>query len=137
MTEPRNCAKLIRGCGNAEKAKRNDKVFKGEWFKISTAFSKTMIKYPALLFEDGAYIGVEFPDLPGCFTQADNLTQAIQAAKKALHCYLADVDEKDYPTPKTYPDAVEIEMTSADDDSPKTPPEAPCFSYGEEGGGLG
>lgn len=79
-----------------------------------------MIKYPAIFFEDGNYIGVEFPDLPGCFSQADDLNHAIKAASKALRCYLSNIEEKNYPTPsatKNYPNAMEIEMYPIDDDS--------------------
>ena len=79
-----------------------------------------MVQYPAIFFEDGEYIGVEFPDLPGCFSQADNLNNAITAAKKALSCYLSNIDEKDYPKPSekdNFSNAVNIEMTVTDDDS--------------------
>ena len=76
-----------------------------------------MITYPAVFFEDGKYIGVEFPDLPGCFSQADNMNNAVTAAKKALRCYLADIAVENYPAPSDYPDATPIEMYSGDDDS--------------------
>ena len=56
-----------------------------------------MIKYPAIFFEDGNYIGVEFPDLPGCFSQADDLNNAINSARKALRCYLSNVEKKIIP----------------------------------------
>ena len=63
---------------------------------------------------------MEFPDLPGCFSQADDFKHAVTAAKKALRCYLADIAEENYPTPSTlknYPTATQIEMYSDDDDS--------------------
>ncbi len=52
-----------------------------------------MVKYPANFFEDGNYIGVEFPDLPGCFSQADNREQAEISAQKALDCYFGNGDD--------------------------------------------
>lgn len=79
-----------------------------------------MIKYPAIFFEDGKYIGVEFPDLPGCFSQADDLNHAVTEAGKALHCYLSDIEEKNYPAPsaiKNYPNAIDIVMNDIDADS--------------------
>ena len=78
------------------------------------------MKYPAIFFEDGDYVGVEFPDLPGCFSQAEDLNHAITSAEKALRCYLSDVEEKNFPKPssiQSYSNAVEIEMHSTDDDS--------------------
>ena len=52
-----------------------------------------MDKYTPNYFEDGAYIGVEFPDLPGCFSQADTREQAAISAKKALECYFGEGDD--------------------------------------------
>lgn len=44
--------------------------------------------YPALFHkEDNAY-WVEFPDLPGCNTFADTLTEAVSSAQEALTGYL-------------------------------------------------
>lgn len=81
-----------------------------------------MVRYPAIFFEDGKYIGVEFPDLPGCFSQADNVENAVNEAQKALRCYLSDVDEENYPKPSAitnYSNARDIEMDSIEDDSHK------------------
>lgn len=44
-------------------------------------------------FEDGEYIGVEFDDLPGCFSQADTREQAEINAQKALDCYFDKGDD--------------------------------------------
>ena len=52
-----------------------------------------MNNYNAVFFEDGKYIGVEFPDLPGCFSQADNREQAEKSAQKALDCYFGKGDD--------------------------------------------
>jgi len=46
--------------------------------------------YPAVFHpeEDGGYT-VTFPDLPGCYTQGDDLAEAISMAEEALGLYLA------------------------------------------------
>ena len=70
-------------------------------------------------FEDGDYTGVEFPDLPGCFSQAKDLNHVITSAEKALRCYLSDVEEKNFSKPSSihnYSNAVEIEMCSTNYD---------------------
>ena len=46
-----------------------------------------MRKYQANYFKDGDYIGVEFPDLPGCFSQGDDLEDAKYWATRAVECY--------------------------------------------------
>ena len=46
------------------------------------------MKYPAIFFEDGEFIGVEFPDLPGCFSQGDCYKTAVENASYALYKYL-------------------------------------------------
>ncbi len=51
------------------------------------------INYPAIFHQANSNeIGywVEFPDLPGCFTQGDTLEEAYQYAKEALDLYLHD-----------------------------------------------
>jgi len=47
------------------------------------------LKYPAIFFEDGEYIGVEFPDLSGCFSQGKDLAEAETNAQKALAEFLS------------------------------------------------
>jgi antitoxin HicB len=37
--------------------------------------------------QDGGYL-VEFPDLPGCFTEGDTIAEALENAKEALSGYL-------------------------------------------------
>lgn len=52
------------------------------------------MKYPARFFDDGDYIGVEFPDLPGCFSQGDDIEDAKYWAARAIDCYFGrEVDE--------------------------------------------
>ncbi|MBR2215605.1 MAG: type II toxin-antitoxin system HicB family antitoxin [Selenomonadaceae bacterium] len=57
------------------------------------------ISYPAIFFEDAPYIGVEFPDLPGCFSQGDDLSDAEFWAGRAIRCFLDSVEAEDYPLP--------------------------------------
>lgn len=50
--------------------------------------------YPAILHpsDDGGY-WVEFPDLPGCFSQGETLADTIAEASTALGAYLCSCDE--------------------------------------------
>ena len=50
--------------------------------------------------EDGSY-SVSFPDLPGCFSYGDNLTEAQRMAGEAasLHVYGMERDGDEIPTP--------------------------------------
>ena len=50
--------------------------------------------------EDGSY-SVSFPDLPGCFSYGDNLTDAQRMAEEAasLHVYGMERDGDEIPTP--------------------------------------
>ena len=52
--------------------------------------------------EDGSY-GISFPDLPGCFSFADNLAEAEQMAAEAaeLHVYGMEKDGEAIPGPST------------------------------------
>ena len=50
--------------------------------------------------ENGGY-GISFPDLPGCFSFGENLTEAQQMAAEAasLHVYGMERDGEEIPTP--------------------------------------
>lgn len=52
--------------------------------------------------EDGSY-GISFPDLPGCFSFADNLAEAEHMAAEAaeLHVYGMEKDGEAIPEPST------------------------------------
>jgi predicted RNase H-like HicB family nuclease len=57
--------------------------------------------FPAI-FESNEYgVAVEFPDLPGCYTCADNVDDALRYAKEALelHLYGMEKDGDDIPEP--------------------------------------
>jgi predicted RNase H-like HicB family nuclease len=45
--------------------------------------------YPAVFYPEEEGYSVDFPDLPGCFTQGDDLADAISMAEEALGLYLA------------------------------------------------
>ncbi|MDR3119814.1 MAG: type II toxin-antitoxin system HicB family antitoxin [Clostridiales bacterium] len=52
--------------------------------------------YPAVFTAESAEIGgfsVTFPDLPGCVTQGDTLSEAVAMAQEALGLYLAALQE--------------------------------------------
>lgn len=55
-----------------------------------------MTDYPAKFFEDGQYIGVEFPDLPGCFSQGDDIEDAKFWATRAVDCYFGRGDDESH-----------------------------------------
>ena len=57
--------------------------------------------YPAIFSYDADGISVEFPDLPGCLTCADNSSTAISRAKEALAVHLIGIedDNEEVPTP--------------------------------------
>ena len=44
--------------------------------------------YPAVFKEDGKYIMVAFPDLPGCHTQGADFTEAYRCAREVLGLHL-------------------------------------------------
>ena len=67
--------------------------------------------YPAIFHTeaDGGY-SVSFPDLPGCFTDGDNLAEAMFMAKDALGIYLFTLKEDNEPFPAaTSPADIKLE----------------------------
>jgi len=58
--------------------------------------------YPAIFLkeDDGGY-SVSFPDLDGCFTSGDSLSEAMEMAQEALGLYLVSLEERkiDVPSP--------------------------------------
>ena len=68
----------------------------------------------------GGY-SVEFPDIPGCFTQGDTLEEALSMAKEALELVLEEyLDGRMLPDPDTDEDkanglyAIEVDQELAD-----------------------
>lgn len=77
------------------------------------------MKYPAIFFEDGEYIGVEFPDLPGCFSQGKTFDEALQNASKALGKFLGEINF--YPESKfTLDDSNNIRLIEPSNDDEET-----------------
>lgn len=50
--------------------------------------------YSAILYADGEKVGVEVPDLPGCFTFGDDRADALLSAKDAIEMWLWDAENK-------------------------------------------
>ncbi|MEI6805400.1 MAG: helix-turn-helix domain-containing protein [Myxococcaceae bacterium] len=63
-----------------------------------------MIRYQAKIYQDGNRHSVEFPDLPGCFSDGKDLREATENAKEALSLYLEEARDPLWavPVPKTY-----------------------------------
>jgi len=59
--------------------------------------------YPALLSEDGKFVCVRFPDLPGCNTFGKDYADAIASAKDALGGHLLCMEEDNDPIPEPTP----------------------------------
>ena len=55
--------------------------------------------YPAILFNDDGQVGVRVPDLPGCFTFAENKAEALIMAKDAIEMWLWDAENNNEPIP--------------------------------------
>ena len=70
------------------------------------------LSYPAHFSAqaDGTWL-VEFPDLPGCFTEGANQSEAAQAASEALSAWLESVLAREVPfcEPFSRPDLVSVE----------------------------
>lgn len=78
---------------------------------------KTYKIYPAVFEQDGAGYMVSFPDLPGCYTQGDTITEAYKNSREALSLYLDELSGP--PTPSdirrmTAPDGGYIMLVEAD-----------------------
>ena len=56
--------------------------------------------YPAKLSDDDGHVIVEFPDIENCFTEGDNLLEALELAEDVLCMMLSDREDKDEVIPK-------------------------------------
>ena len=59
-----------------------------------------MIRYQAKLHKEGSGYWVEFPDLPGCFTQGDSREEALEHAREALSLWLEDARDPRWEIPE-------------------------------------
>lgn len=55
--------------------------------------------YPAIFLKEDAGFSISFPDLDGCFSEGDNLEEAIAMAQEALGLYLVSLEERKIPFP--------------------------------------
>lgn len=71
---------------------------------------KDIYVYPAVLTHYEDNIGITFPDLPGCVSNADNLEEAAKCAKEVLALHLFGMEEDGYeiPAPSTI-DKIKLE----------------------------
>lgn len=62
---------------------------------------KDIYIYPAILTQYEDNIGITFPDLPGCVSNADNMNEAVKNAKEvlALHLFGMEDDNIEIPDP--------------------------------------
>ena len=60
--------------------------------------------YPAIFEKDGDLFSVRFPDLESCYTQGDDIVDALEMAQDVLCLTLYDMEEKekDLPSPSEY-----------------------------------
>jgi len=67
-----------------------------------------------ILYEDNGTISVFFPDLPGCYSAADTLEDAIRNAKEAmgLHLYCMEKDGEEIPVTTSLRD-IKLEKNEA------------------------
>jgi predicted RNase H-like HicB family nuclease len=54
-----------------------------------------LISYPALIYKDGDAFSIEFPDLPGCVTFGNTISDALVSASEALGLFVATLIEED------------------------------------------
>lgn len=55
--------------------------------------------YPAVFTKDGDFYIVKFPDIEGCYTQGETLSEAVEMAEDALCLMLYDYEEEGKKSP--------------------------------------
>ncbi|MDR0383974.1 MAG: type II toxin-antitoxin system HicB family antitoxin [Christensenellaceae bacterium] len=58
-----------------------------------------MVVYPAIFTKEGSGYWVRFPDLDGCLTEGDNLTDAVKNSEEALGGYIASLIKRNIEIP--------------------------------------
>lgn len=61
---------------------------------------KDIYVYPAILTQYKDNIGITFPDLPGCVSNADNVDEAVKCSKEALALHLYGMEEDNFEIPE-------------------------------------
>lgn len=59
-----------------------------------------MIRYQAHIYQDDNRYSVEFPDLPGCFSDGKDFEEATQHAREALSLYLEEARDPAWDVPE-------------------------------------
>ena len=57
-------------------------------------------KYPVLIHSDDDAYWAEFPDLDGCYTQADTMDELLSNAAEAKNLYLSSLRDRGLEIPK-------------------------------------
>ena len=70
--------------------------------------------YPTIFYRGEKYFIAEVPDLQGCLTQGEDLSDAMFWIVDAIGTWLDDVDEKDYPKPSKL---AEVDLSNYPQDS--------------------
>jgi antitoxin HicB len=58
-----------------------------------------MLKYPAIFHPEDSGFSIEFPDLPGCLSEGNNLEDALAMAEEALNGHIGCLIEMDRDVP--------------------------------------
>jgi antitoxin HicB len=58
-----------------------------------------MIRYQAKIYKDGKRYSVEFPDLPGCFSEGPTYEDAAKKAREALSLFLEEARDPGWQIP--------------------------------------
>ncbi|MCK5883880.1 MAG: type II toxin-antitoxin system HicB family antitoxin [Bacteriovoracaceae bacterium] len=59
-----------------------------------------MIRYKAKIERDGKGYTASFPDLPGCYTYGESISETFDNAIEALELYLEEANDPRWPLPK-------------------------------------
>ncbi|MGK5086706.1 type II toxin-antitoxin system HicB family antitoxin [Bdellovibrionota bacterium FG-2] len=59
-----------------------------------------MIRYQAKIYQDGKRFSVEFPDLPGCFSDGATFEEARENAREAVSLYLEEARDPKWEVPE-------------------------------------
>lgn len=59
-----------------------------------------MIRYQAKICKDGDGFFVEFPDLPGCFSDGRSYAEALEGARESLSLYLEEARDPQWKIPE-------------------------------------
>nr|DAU87194.1 MAG TPA: hypothetical protein [Caudoviricetes sp.] len=70
--------------------------------------------YPAVFTKDGDFYIVKFPDIEGCYTQGETLSEAVEMAEDVLCLMLYDYEEEGKKIPEPS-DIKKIKVSSNDD----------------------